>query len=119
MPIDHSGKHIVPDIEFPPLVQKRFLNILLQNEGLRCAIIMASSSLNDRFYLFESEANDDAVASIGELPWLTYPDIIVALLFALFLSLVESLQEVGVLIVVYSFLYVEGKWQVVEHLLVR
>lgn len=65
MPVDHSGKHIMSDIEFPPLVQKRFLNIFLQDECLGGTIVVASSFLDDGFDFIQRETNDDAIASIS------------------------------------------------------
>lgn len=64
MAIHHGGKHIVPDVKLPLLVEKRLLNILLQDECFGGAIIVAASLLDDWLDLFQREADNDAVSSI-------------------------------------------------------
>ena len=60
----------------------------MDDEGFGAAVEMAASFFEDAFDLVEGEADDDAVASIGEFSWFDDPDIIGPMFLALFSSFV-------------------------------
>ena len=63
--IDKGHQHEMPDIELPPLVQKRTLNVLLEDKCFLAAIKVSASLLQNGLYLLESQAYDDTVSPVG------------------------------------------------------
>ncbi len=52
-PVYYCPQHIVTDVEFPTVVKKRLLYVLLHNKCLGSTIIMHSTSLQNAFDLLE------------------------------------------------------------------
>lgn len=73
--VEGGQKHIVADIELPPLVQQRLLHVLLQDEGPQGAIAVLLSGLQPQPDVLQSMADGYAVASVAVLPRLHDPNI--------------------------------------------
>lgn len=78
---------------------------------------MLASSFQDILNLLKRETDNDSIASVCKLPRLDDPYIIEPILFGLFLPLVESFQEVRVLLIIDAFLDVERKRKKIEDFL--
>ena len=118
MSVEGGDQDVVAYVELSLLIEEGALDVLLHDEGLLTAVLMPSSPFEYVLDLLEGEADDDAVAPVGQLPWLHNPDVVRAFPLGLFLPLVESLEEYVVLCVLHAFGEVDGKGQVVEHSLV-
>lgn len=110
----HCCKHVVSDIKLSSLVQKWSFDVFLEDKGLWSAIIMLTSSFQNVLNLLKWEANYDSIASVCKLSRLDNPNIIEPILFGLFLSLVESLQEVRILLIIDAFFDMEWKRKEIE-----
>lgn len=88
LPIIDSDQHIDSDIKFPPVVEKRIGNILLDNEGTGFAIFLTGfSALDDSLPdVLEFTCTSYALASIGELAGFHDPHIWELLFTALYES---------------------------------
>lgn len=73
--VDLADHHVVPDIELPLLIQEGTIDVKLHYEGLLAAILMHFLRLDDRIQFVYLIDHSDAVASVGELPWLDDPDV--------------------------------------------
>ena len=73
------------DVEFSSLIEEWFFYVLLEDEGFMCAISMSPSFSDDGFDLIESEADDDAITSVGEFSRFDDPHVIIFFCFFLFL----------------------------------
>lgn len=110
MAIDTGDEHVMPDIKFPPVVEKRLLDILLNNVSAIASIIQFHFVLQYSLDFLKGMADRDPIASVGQFSRLYDPDIPIALMvrFVLFLLAVEVFQEHEVFGVVQACLYVEG-----------
>lgn len=100
-------QHVVPNVEFPTVVQEGLLDVFLHNECLWGTVVVSSSSLQDTFYFLKGKANCDAISSIRKLSWFHDPNIIKAIHFSLLPSFVKSLQKNGVLLIIDSLFNME------------
>lgn len=77
--IEICHEHVMSDIEFALIVEKRTINILLNNVSLRSFKVIALDlflCLSYQIIEFVDLINDDdSVASVAVLPWLDYPYI--------------------------------------------
>ena len=94
-PVNTRQHHEAPDIELPALVQKRAVDVLLQD--VRPLPLVVRERVLDRI---EVGANGDPAAAVGVLPRLDYPDV--ALVLALsacdYPSLILGLLKLNTLI---------------------
>ena len=125
--VQAGDQHVVADVELPPLVQQRVLDVLLDDVGLVVAVLVLLLLLEDVVQLVDLLNHHDAVAAVRQLPRLHDPDVLQPpppllllrplLLVLLALDLLELLGEPHVFGVVHSFLDVEGERDDLEDVL--
>ena len=113
--VEAHQQHVAADVELPPVVQQRPVDVLLDYEGLLRVVLPRYLSLHPAVYLLEVAVDGDAVAAVGVLPGLHDPQPLLALLPRL-LVLLEVAGELQPGLVAVA-LHVEGDRQVVEDLL--
>lgn len=102
-------------IEFPLVVKKRVLYVLLEYEGSQLSIAVSLSALQTHLDIIQTKANCDPVASIGVLSWFDDPYVLDMLLALLFLfNHFEISGEAKVLWIFCALGDVEGQWQDLE-----
>jgi hypothetical protein len=106
----------VSDVELAFLVEEGAFDVLLQDVGFVGAVAVSPSAFEDGLDLVQGEADDDAVAAVGELARFDYPDVVGVVEFGCFFALVVVLEEEVVLGVFVAVGEVEGEGEVVEDL---
>jgi len=95
--------HIVPQIKLPLFVKQRPLYVLLQDVSFQGAVGVLLLPLEYGFDLVEFQADDDAVSSVGVLPWLHNPSVVlidaVFVVFGSFVQSIEMLQKFQILLI--------------------
>lgn len=122
MTVNTCNHHIVPYIEFSTIIQKRSVEVLLQNVCSHAAVVKFLFVFYDALYLLQSTADGDTVPSIGEFSRFYDPDISdfvrrFLILFTLFRFFIEVLKKFEVLFIFKSMLNMECKWKILKSLL--
>lgn len=119
-PVQSADHHVVPDVEFPPFVEKWFFDVLLHDVCLFAAIEVLFLFLQNRVQLVNLVNHSDALPSVGKLPRLHNPHILYSFLSDLLLSEpAEFLTKQLILRVCCAVLNVEGEWDDLEYILAQ
>lgn len=73
--VDGSDHHVMPDIKFSPLVEKRLFKIALNDICLEISIVVSLFSLQNSFDFLQIHAYCNPIPSVCELPWFYDPHI--------------------------------------------
>jgi hypothetical protein len=96
------------NIELSTLIKEGFLYVLLKDKCFGSAILVITSTFQDRFNFLECKTHNYTVSSICQLSRFHNPNIIISILFTIFFSFIKSFQKNIVFLVIYTFFYM--KW---------
>jgi hypothetical protein len=76
----------MPDIEFTSIIEKGFLDVLLDDVAMDLSIFCSLFGFQSDFYIIENGTNSDTSTTIGHFSWFDNPYILALLNFFLFLE---------------------------------
>jgi hypothetical protein len=114
----------VTDVEFSFEVKERTLDVCLYDEGTITAITVSFSLLQDGLDLLKGQAHLYAVSTVAVFSRFNNPCVVFLMLSFLLAGsgyflrpLMIVPQKLKIILIFESVLDVEGKWQIIKHIL--